>query len=397
MGAYLQLMKQPAILRVLVSQLLARLPLGLISMGVLIYVQSATGKYALAGIVVGSLSIGEALLVPLTSKYAAHFDLRWFMFAIAVLNATALALIVILPAQEVFLVSLGLIAGLTTPPFGAVVRALFPLMANEEDTRSLFAIDTASQELLWVVGPVIAAVSAAAFGPSTPLILCSVFTIVGTVWFMTSPILKTVTLPKSEARFGTVLKHRSLQIAFLTALVAVASWTCFEVGLLKMFDADPLWMGLAVAISGLGSLTGALTLGNKKLDFRATTLLMLLIAVGTGLVIVTYQLPILFVITLFVSGYGFAPAFAALLLMITHSVAKDEAAESFGWMNTAALIGAAGGTAIGGFLSDSFDFQATFIASTLIAFLAILVLLISRIFGPINGLSRGLYEGQTHD
>lgn len=392
MGTYLHLMKQPAILRVLASQLLARLPLGLLSMGLLIYVQSATGKYAMAGIVVGSLSIGEAVLVPLTSRLAARFDTRWFLFIIAWMNATVLALLVLVPAQDFILIILGLVAGISTPPFGAVVRALFPLMANEEDTRSLFAIDTAAQEVLWVVGPVLAAISAASFGPAAPLLLCSIFTIIGAVWFTTSPILKTVTLPMARSRFGGVLKYRSLRIALFTALFLVASWTSTEVGLLKLFDADPMWMGLAVAVSSVGSLVGALALGNKKLDLRATSLVLLVTAVGTGLLTLALNVPVLFVITLFVSGLGFAPAFASLMLMISHSTAREDAAESFGWMNTAALVGAAAGTAVGGYISDVFDFQATFIAAATIAFLAIAVLAISRALGPIAGLSRGMYE-----
>lgn len=388
MGTYLHILRQRAVLRVLASQLLARLPMGLISMGVLIYIQSATGKYALAGVVVGSLSIGEALLVPLSSRYAAHFDTRWFLFIVAMINAGVLLLLVFAPTQETILVALGLVAGLTTPPFGAVVRALFPLMANEEDTRSLFAIDTASQELLWIVGPVLAAISAATFGPSAPLILCSIFTLVGTVWFSTSPLLKTVTLPKSTNKFGKVLRNHSLQIASITIFTIVASWTSFEVGLLKMLDADAFWMGMAIAVSGIGSLTGALTLGNKKLGLRATILVLLVTAIGTGLNALTYGNPALFVLTLFISGFGFAPAFASLLLMISHAVTPEDAAESFGWTNTAALVGGAAGTAIGGYISDMFDFQATFAVTTLLAFAAIGALLISRLFGPILGLSK---------
>lgn len=388
MGAYLDLIRKPPVMRVLISQLLARLPLGMLSMGILIFIQSATEQYGLAGIIVGSLSIGEAALVPLTSRLATRFNTKTFMLWIGLANALALLLFVLVPTNFSVYVVLGLVTGLTTPPFGAVARAIFPLLGNDEETRSLFAIDTASQELLWIVGPVLAAIAAAGISPSAPLIIASAFTAIGTIWFVTSPALKTVQLPHSSHRFGYVLKYRSLLISLVVSFLLVSSWTTFEVGLLKYFDADAFWMGMAVALSGAGSLAGALTLGNKRLDLRATTGVLMVTALGTLATIFASSAPVPFGIALFVSGFGFAPAIASLLLMVSHSLSHADSTEAFGWMNTAALLGGASGTALGGFVSDHYSFSTTFVVATVLAFATIGALLLSRLGGPIPGLSR---------
>lgn len=387
MGAYLNLLRKPALMRVFFSQLLARFPLGMLSMGVLIFIQSTTQQYGLAGIIVGSMSIGEAVMVPLTSRLSTRFDTRKFLLWVGIANAIAIAALVIAPHIFAFYVVISLIAGLTTPPFAAVSRALFPLLADDEETRSLFALDTAAQEILWIIGPVLAAVTAG-FNPAAPLLICSAVTAVGSLWFVTSPALQTVRLPKSQNKFGSVLQYKSLIIAVLVMFVLVASWTSFEVGLLSYFKADAFWMGIAIALSGAGSLTGALILGNKKLGLLATIGVLLITAFGTTAFLFTSHSPVLFSIALFISGFGFAPGIASLLLMVSHAVAPEDSAEAFGWIGTAALLGGAAGTALGGVITDAYDFHTTFGVAAILAFASAGVLVISRIVGPLPGLSQ---------
>lgn len=387
MGAYLNLLRKPALMRVFVSQLLARFPLGMLSMGILIFIQSTTQQYGLAGIIVGSLSIGEAVMVPLTSRLSTRFDTRKFLLWIGIANAIAIAALVIAPHSFAFYVVIALVAGITTPPFAAVSRALFPLLADEEETRSLFALDTAAQEILWIIGPVLAAVSAGIY-PAAPLLLCSAFTVAGTLWFVTSPALQTVRLPLSQSKFGYVLKYKSLVITLLVMFVLVASWTSFEVGLLSYFEADAFWMGMAIALSGAGSLTGALLLGNKKLGLLSTIGVLLITALGTTAFLFSSDSPVLFSAALFVSGFGFAPGIASLLLMVSHAVRSEDSAEAFGWIATAALLGGACGTALGGFTTDAYDFQTTFAIAAVLAFASAGVLVISRTAGPVPGLSK---------
>jgi len=60
---YLELVRVPGVLRVTVSQLVARFPLGMLSLAVLLHVRHASGSYALAGLVTsvaGSLGAGVA-------------------------------------------------------------------------------------------------------------------------------------------------------------------------------------------------------------------------------------------------------------------------------------------------------------------------------------------------
>ena len=49
----------PGVVNVTASQLFARLPLGMLSLAILMHVHRLTGSYALAGIVVAAVGAGE--------------------------------------------------------------------------------------------------------------------------------------------------------------------------------------------------------------------------------------------------------------------------------------------------------------------------------------------------
>ncbi|ERK71584.1 hypothetical protein N136_02066, partial [Leifsonia aquatica ATCC 14665] len=70
MSAYLDLVRLPGIARITAAQLLARFPLGMLSLAVLLHVERLTGSYAIAGVAVACLSVGQAVAMPLTSRLA---------------------------------------------------------------------------------------------------------------------------------------------------------------------------------------------------------------------------------------------------------------------------------------------------------------------------------------
>lgn len=75
MGIYRDLIFQPSVANVTGSQLFARLPMGMPNLAILMHVQSKTGSYAMAGLVVASLSVGQAVAMPVTARLAGRFGM----------------------------------------------------------------------------------------------------------------------------------------------------------------------------------------------------------------------------------------------------------------------------------------------------------------------------------
>ena len=161
MRTYLELVRVPGVLRVTVSQLVARLPLGMLSLAVLLHVRHASSSYALAGLVVASVSVGEAVAMPLVSRSVGLLGIRPPVLVAALLNATGMLLLAFGPPQPVLMVALGVVIGASVPPLMPVVRALYPRLVPRRTVPALFALDTSAQELIWITGPVVATLLAA--------------------------------------------------------------------------------------------------------------------------------------------------------------------------------------------------------------------------------------------
>ena len=88
MGTYRNLLRVPGVLNVTAAQLFARLPLGILSLAILLHVQGLTGSYALAGAVVASVGVGEAIAMPVTARLAGRLGVARTLATASVVNAS---------------------------------------------------------------------------------------------------------------------------------------------------------------------------------------------------------------------------------------------------------------------------------------------------------------------
>jgi MFS family permease len=382
---YADLVRVPGVLGVTSAQLFARLPLGVLSLAILIHVQSESGSYALAGSVVACVSVGEAIAMPLTARLAGALGITKTLLTTAGINACAtLAVAFVVP--NLVLVFLGFIVGASIPPIMPVVRALYPQMVPADALHTLFALDTTAQELIWIAGPVIATSLTSAVSTVMPLALCSVITVAGTAWLLLNTPMRALRIERSKSSVGKTLTARAVILAMIASLTLVASFMALEVGVVAAYGEQKGLAGVALAISGFGSLVGGLTLGHRRLSTHGLVATLAIVAIGTACTGLapdrTFQM-----MALFFAGFGFAPAMSTLYLAASRAVEPHAAAEAFGWLNTASLVGAAVGTALAGFAQDAFGGAGPFVTATVLAAVAALSPVIMRPTRPLPKLS----------
>jgi MFS family permease len=374
---YLTLAGIPGILRITASQLIARFPLGMLSLAVLLHIHRTLDSFALAGLVVGSLSIGEAVAVPLTSRLLGRFGIRGVVMTTAVICAAALVGISAPGLPFAVYATLGFVAGAAVPPITPAVRALYPQLVPAKYVNALFALDTSAQELIWITGPVLATLLATAVTTAAPLVVAAVVTVGGSMIFVSSRRLSDVRLVPPRQAFGRVLRSGVVTLALVTNAALVASFTALEIALVAHFSSNGAMVGIAIAISSAGSLIGGLALGRRPLGLGGLAITMSLVALATGLAGIVPGDPLL-ILMLFLSGLGFAPSLTALYAMVSRALPPDAAVEAFGWLNTGALLGAALGTALAGILSDPLGAAGAFAVATGLAVVGALCPLVAR-------------------
>jgi MFS family permease len=171
----------------------------------------------------------------------------------------------------------------------------------------------------------------------------------------------------------------------------MASFMSLEVAIIARFDGAGLLAGIALAAASVGSLVGGIGVGHRRLAVPGLVAAFGVVAIGTGMAGLVDAFPLLLV-AMFLSGAGFAPALAAMYSMVSGVVAEGAAAEVFGWLTTAALVGASAGTALGGVLSDTQGPAGAYVAATILAVAAAASPGVARLAGPVSGLSRSTWK-----
>lgn len=385
MRTYVELVKVPGVLNVTASQLFARLPLGMLSLAILLHAQERTGSYATAGVVVACMSIGEALAMPVTARLTGRLGMVPTLSVGAVLNGLGMLALAFAGSTPAVLMVLGLLIGASVPPLMPVVRALYPQLVPRDGVRALFALDTTAQELIWVIGPVAATFLASAVSTALPLVVSACVTVGGTAWFLMSARRLRPELPRNTTTFGRVLGNRAVILAMVASLALVASFMALEVGIVAALGRTGVMAGVAIAVASAGSLIGGLVFGHRRFGLAGLVFELLIVAIGTALFGLTDALA-LQLAALFFSGLGFAPALSALYFMVSREIDEQSATEAFGWLNSGALVGGALGTAIAGVATDAFGVAGAVVVSVSLASLAVVSPLIARLVGPLHGL-----------
>jgi len=351
MAGYVDILRTPAVARIIGAQLTARAPQGMLSLSLLLHIEHIHGSYGAAGLVLAATSVGSAIAGPLTSRWMGAWGMRRVLILTTAVCAAALLVIALLPMAVPAAMAVALVAGVANPPVASAVRTIYPKLVNARRLTVLFSLDATAQEIIWVAGPVLATFLATQVSTVTAMLAVIAFMVGGGAWFIASPELGRVRIPRSRRRLGAVLRRPVVLIATVFGFVLVASFAAMEASVVSVFgDGDPR-SGVVLAIWSIASITGGLLLGRVGMGPWSLARRMLFVFAGAALALVMLDFWWL-ALALVVSGIGISPAIAVMSSQVSSSVRFSETAEAFGWGATGQLIGAALGSALAGFLID---------------------------------------------
>ena len=155
MAGYQDLLRTPGVARIIAAQLTARLPNGMISLGILLHIERVTGSYGAAGLVLAATSVGQAIAGPVTSRWMGLWGIRRVLTLTLAVCAVALAALALLVLPLPLYMVLGFVAGLSMPPIKSAVRTIYPKMVTSRQLTPLFSLDASLQEIIWIIAPVV--------------------------------------------------------------------------------------------------------------------------------------------------------------------------------------------------------------------------------------------------
>lgn len=363
----------------------ARLPLATFSIGILVHVEHLTGSYASAGVVAGGLAVAQGVGGPLLGRLVDRHGQTVVLLAAATAAAAALTAVAAVPAGTplAVLLALAAVVGLATPPVGACLRTLIPLLLPAAaDRRRAYAVDATATELTWVSGPPLALVAGSAFGSGTALTAAGVVLVVATALFAASPVSRSWR-PAGVARSGrsplTAPAMRTLVIV-LTGVGVLFGAT--EVAVTAATDTlgVPVAAGALLGLWGLGSLAGgvlAARLGGGASGGRGFAALLAALGFGHLALGPAAGNVVTLGVVIALAGTMIAPILATAYAMVDDAAPAGTVTEAFAWLATATAIGTSVGAAAGGMLADAAGPASVFALAGLAALAAALVCAVS--------------------
>lgn len=381
MGIYRDLARIPGVFRILLAQLTAKFPFGMLSITILLHIELLHGNYASAGIVLAAESIGQAMAGPLTSRLMGRFGMRPVLAVTTIVCASLLLVIALTALPLAVVAGIAFVVGLSTPPVTPAVRTIYPKLVPGNRVSAIYSLDASAQEVIWIIGPVAAVLISTQISTVWGLIVAAASMAGGGLWLILSPEVGRVKLPPSRGRLGAVLARPTVLISTLISVFFVASFAALETGIVAAFGHDGIESGVILAIFSVGSVVGGLTIGHRDITPWSMVTRSLIVLFGTALCLVSLN-PIWLGVVLFIGGIGIAPMLAALFTVVSSTVRFSETAEAFGWVGTGQLVGVALGSAVAGVTIDHHGASGGILVSTLFLIATVIAAVISSRWLP---------------
>lgn len=352
--SYRDLLRNRGFVSLMGSSIVARLPLGMTSLAVVLLV-SKHGSYSRAGLVIALYVTGTGIAGPAIGRMVDRVGRTKVLPPFAAAEAALLCTLAeISPRETGLLLACAFGAGLCTPPVTSSARALWPVVLPADQVPVVYALEATLQELAFIVGPSLVAVIVSVSGPPEALFTSAAALLTGVFAFSFHPTTRaTVSVldPRGPA-------SRSLRIPLplpivVAAMTIVGAFEFVELATVAFARShhSAAASGVILAVWSAGSLVGGATLGirasRSAARGRRLAALMLVLASGTAIPAVSPTLWVLGLL-LFLGGAAIAPTFGTLYSLAASESESGRQTEAFGWLSSGFQAGSALGAIAGG-------------------------------------------------
>jgi predicted MFS family arabinose efflux permease len=361
----------------------ARLPIGVNALAVVLFLREETGSFRVAGLVAGGLALGTALAAPLMGRLVDRRGIG-VLFPLALADAGALVSLLVLGstgAPTAALVLVAFAAGALFPPSPSVLRARFPMLLRDAPDLipSAYALDAVLLEVNFVIGPVIVTVIVATLSAAASLVLSAVAVLVGVALFVSAMPRDGAHPDRPRQGLLGVLRSPAVRTLVITMLPIGCAIGAVEV-VVPAFtreESHPELAGLLLAGWSIASALGGLWYGAR---IRASSLpsvhlaLTLLFPLALVPLLASFSIPAMAALLL-PAGILIAPIIATRNELASEAAPPGTETEALTWPLTALVGGIALGAAVGGALIDESGWRAAVVFAVAAAAVAGLIAL----------------------
>ncbi|MFF4321456.1 MFS transporter [Streptomyces sp. NPDC001568] len=393
-AGYVELLRTRHAARLLVGTLVGRLPNGIASIALVMFVRAEGGSYSLAGALAAAYGVANAIGQPLLGRAVDLYGQPRVQLPAAVVSALGMVWLAFAGIGTAAVAYAAVVvAGLFTPPLEGGLRALWPsvLGGKEERVHAAYAMDAVAQEVMFTVGPLLVTVFVSLWSPAVALVALNVLGVLGALSVVVSEPSRAWRSAPREAHWLGALRSRGLLAllgAFFFVGTALGSITVSAVAYADEHGGAAVY-GWMMAALGLGALVGGVTYGARQwpgAPERRLQLLVALLAVCYLPLMLTVG-PVAMTALAALAGVFLAPAIACAFIVVDRHAPVGTVTEAFSWLVTFFGVGAAMGTAAAGPAVEAGGITAGFAVAGAAGVAALLVLTATQrvLASPVRG------------
>ncbi len=365
---------------------IARLPVSMVGIGILMYVEAERGSYTIAGAVAGSISIAAAIGGPLSSRLVDKLGQhRVLPIQILLIVLCSMALVVLIPsdvpAPYLFIFSIG--SGLAYPSIGALVRSRWTaLLVSGPVLLTAFSIESIIDELIFIVGPTIAATTSVKIHPAAPQVIAMFLLAGGGLW-LASMRSTEPPINKHQGKHGKPVILQNGLIYMWGVHIAIGMFFgAVETSIIAFtkLAGQPIYGGIVMAIWAFGSLLGGFVYGGwhfKSPLHKQLIVVSLLLVPATAAMIFIDTISMLALLAI-AAGIGISPLLIASAAITQRRSPVGRTTEAIASMYAGIGLGFAFAAAMAGWLIDNRGTNYSFALGAFATLVTFLITVIGR-------------------
>ncbi|HET9649513.1 MAG TPA: MFS transporter [Microlunatus sp.] len=395
LGSYAVVLADPRARAFTLAGLLARLPLSMTGLGVVLMISLTTGSFGAAGLVMACSTLTSAVVLPWWGRRIDRVGQARVLIVASILAAIGLTGIVttVSAGLPLWLTCLAaVVAGLGATSAGSCVRARWTYRLGRKDLALLntaYALEAVFDEVVFIVGPVLVTFLATAIHPAFALGVVVVLGLAGALTLAAQRVTEPPIAARGDAH---AVESPGLSLGFLVPVMLA----CAALG--------ALFGGMEVVVVAFSRENGILPYSGVILMLWATGSLVAGVVTGTivwratprrrfrvsAVLLAASVLPLLFVDQpiavaglLLLSGLAVAPTLISSVALTQASVPSSRLTEALGWTSMGMATGVAVGAAALGRVIDGWGADGGFAAMVVVALLLVAAVMAVRNARPV--------------
>jgi predicted MFS family arabinose efflux permease len=359
----------------------ARMPISMIGLGIVLLVVAEEGRYGLAGAVSATFALVNAVSAPVIARLVDRHGQRAVLAPSVALHAAGIGLFVALvsagaPVWTFYASAAG--AALFGPSIGSLVRARWGhVLGPDPRLHTAYAYESVLDELIFVLGPLLVTVLATRVRPQAGLLAAVALLVAGSAALLAHRASEPPAGHGHEEGHPSALRSPGLPVLMLVMVFIGGVFGAVEISAVAFADEEGhrALAGPLLACYAGGSMLAGLVFGAVRWVASARSRLL----VGAAAMTVTVttlpwvgSAPVL-AGCLFLAGLGIAPTLISGFSLVERMVPAGTVTEGLTWATTGLIVGFSAATWLSGRLVDAEGVPPAFMVATASGACALLV------------------------